>query len=690
MHYHTGPRLTDQLPLFNLSHVPNISALTNIIALGTKHVPIPRDVTDLELSNAAQRFYNSVSWQAHLVKHPPSNDDLYNPILRSTKPTRDFVPGRNPAPLKLLLAQVLYPLRHFSDASKARPYRSPQYLKQLSDFKRSHPELILQPADKNLGTTLMHITLYNSMVTTHLANSTNYRLISNNSNNNFALLSLTTARAHFLTLGRRICSHLQPDNPQIKKYMLEKMSTSATYDVPFFYVLPKLHKNKHPIPSRPLVAAVNWITTPISVLLGIMLLPVINEYEHILTNAYQLTTPLVTLEIIEDLDWLVTVDIESLYTSIDTRILSHILQEYHPDGLLSEMSDFINDNNFFQYDGRVFKQQSGIAMGTNAAPMLANLYLIPFDSTFDSNSSVKLFRRYLDDVFFIFRGTEADLLLLLAASNKAMTGIRTTFEYSRHTISYLDLQITMDHQIHRIRHSPHQKLLNRYQYLTQRSCHPPSTFRGFILGELTRYARLSSDPSRYYLTRALFRSRLLLRGYKPPYLDAIFKTHSWSWRSKIKPAPVRLLPLVIPYTLRPQVNDTAKASQRHKLDFRRFIPDSEFSVVFSKTASLGSYVSKSRISTSQSLLLSSTNDVLFPDINCLESSNIYSRRFGSPTQTLTSTSRPIILPNPTISTTISRKRKRTDPNLSANRASVKRHAPAASIYPSVLKHFSYQ
>ena len=71
------------------------------------------------------------------------------------------------------------------------------------------------------------------------------------------------------------------------------------------------------------------------------------------------------------------------------------------------------DNIFVQFGGRLFRQVIGIPMGTNCAPLLADLFLYSYENEFLDNMirsghrrlarSFNLSYRYTDDLFLITR-----------------------------------------------------------------------------------------------------------------------------------------------------------------------------------------------------------------------------------------------------------------------------------------------
>ena len=87
-------------------------------------------------------------------------------------------------------------------------------------------------------------------------------------------------------------------------------------------------------------------------------------------------------------------------------------------------------------------------MGKKYAPALANLYLLDFDNAAMSGLTTenriikpKMFKRYLDDIFFIWPGTVEEFKRFERYLNTITNGIKITFEYDKHEINFLDTVI---------------------------------------------------------------------------------------------------------------------------------------------------------------------------------------------------------------------------------------------------------
>ena len=84
------------------------------------------------------------------------------------------------------------------------------------------------------------------------------------------------------------------------------------------------------------------------------------------------------------------------------------------------MLDFLIDNIFVTFGGAIFQQQVGIPMGTNCAPLLADLFLYSYETDFlqiiIKNKKIKDARsfnftyRYIDDVLSINNNSFGRLL----------------------------------------------------------------------------------------------------------------------------------------------------------------------------------------------------------------------------------------------------------------------------------------
>jgi len=165
-----------------------------------------------------------------------------------------------------------------------------------------------------------------------------------------------------------------------KKEALFLLSKNRLFTVPHFYIIWKVLKN--PPVGRPIVAGYDWILTPASIFVGHFLKEFYCKFDGILTDSLSLVKILETTKFDEDCS-VFTIDFKSLYTNIPIDDAINCIKE-----LVMEFADVIQNadfviellnvilkNSLMTFNGEFFQQIFGVIMGTNVAPILANIYL---------------------------------------------------------------------------------------------------------------------------------------------------------------------------------------------------------------------------------------------------------------------------------------------------------------------------
>eukprot|EP00164_Ancoracysta_twista_P018004 GFYU01030922.1.p1 GENE.GFYU01030922.1~~GFYU01030922.1.p1 ORF type:complete len:321 (+),score=3.67 GFYU01030922.1:60-1022(+) len=169
-------------------------------------------------------------------------------------------------------------------------------------------------------------------------------------------------------------------------------------------------------------------------------------------------------------------------------------------------------------------------MGSPVSPTLATLYLDHWERALGlpQHIAVKLFRRFLDDIFMVYRpvrsndetttdvGKFKDLL-------EQIPGMKFTIE-SGDTVTFLDLEITLETKANRCRltYKTHIKPLSLHLYVPKHSCHPPHVLRGLVIAQLIRFARTNYHWEDYMARTSDFYEQLLNRGYTRTDLIDLF------------------------------------------------------------------------------------------------------------------------------------------------------------------------
>ena len=152
--------------------------------------------------------------------------------------------------------------------------------------------------------------------------------------------------------------------------------------------------------------------------------------------------------------FLFTVDFESLYTNIPVndeiemmkRLVFQFQNVISNAHFVIELLEIVLKNSLMTFDKEYFQQIFGIIMGTNLAPILANLYLAMLQEELKKKCVndrklkwPKLFLRFIDDGFGIMEGSKKDVEYWI----KQFNGLRKTIKIDKwsfgNSVEYMDI-----------------------------------------------------------------------------------------------------------------------------------------------------------------------------------------------------------------------------------------------------------
>ena len=196
------------------------------------------------------------------------------------------------------------------------------------------------------------------------------------------------------------------------------------------------------------------------------------------------------------------------------------------------MTEVLVDNIFVRFSGQLFQQRLGIPMGTNCAPLLADLFLYSYEYEFldklIKEGKRKLARkfslsyRYFDDLISFnnkrFKEFISDIY------PKELT-VSETIE-STSVASYLDLLFTRykNNNITTKLYDKHDAFgfhIVNFPFMLSNS--PSAPGYGVYASQLTRYACCCSNYSDFLSRHRAFVTRLLSQGYRVNCLSNTFK-----------------------------------------------------------------------------------------------------------------------------------------------------------------------
>ena len=186
------------------------------------------------------------------------------------------------------------------------------------------------------------------------------------------------------------------------------------------------------------------------------------------------------------------------------------------------MLEFLIDNIFVMFGGRVFQQTVGIPMGTNCAPLLADLFLYSYEADFIQGllkkNEKKLARsfnftfRYLDDVLSLNNSKFVDFVDRIYPIELE---IKDTTDTDR-SASFLNLHLEIDSE-GRLRTKPYDKRddfnfpIVNFPFICSNI--PAAPAYGVYISQMIRYSRACGSYQDILARGLLLTRKLLNQGF---------------------------------------------------------------------------------------------------------------------------------------------------------------------------------
>ena len=323
------------------------------------------------------------------------------------------------------------------------------------------------------------------------------------------------------------------DNLKIQGKLDGKMADKMKTDnpkTPRFYLLPKIHKPDNP--GRPVVSSIDCHTEKISHFVDHHLQPLNKALPSYVQDTTDFLQKLRALpeELPEDA-LLVTMDVRSLYTNVPNQegieaVKSYLQARAEPsDRNLSQviatfLSLILTLNNFV-FNDENYVQVNGASMGTKCAPSYASLFMGKFEETHilpKIRDLILIYVRYIDDIFFIWTGTERELLQFFSEINSVHPTIKFDYIYSRKNVNFLDSTVTI--LGNRLGTSVYTKPTDRKAYLHAKSYHPKSTKEAISFSQASRLRRICTEKNDFLELAEKLKNDLVNRGHNSDKVSA--------------------------------------------------------------------------------------------------------------------------------------------------------------------------
>ena len=575
-------RLVSDISNLGVNNISSYSPTNDelvVLALGLNYIPESKDVSNIEILQAFDEFSDCLLEREKPKQHERSfSNDPVDILRRKLKAKHKLRYGVDDTHMHEPPLHPTYETKSYLAKCKENiiqiTRKRNETIHRLSSEEsaavnavlwnlRTNELIVIKPADKNLGPTIMDRKWYISAGELILQDTHTYQAITsfnvNSIRNELILILHKFDHLKFkpntdLRYGSwqkedmfsLLQNHISQQTP-LARLLLEPFLDPDLFQACRGYFLPKLHKLEIPFPinppltqgrtppMRPICASIGWITYAVSVLLDILLKPLMFRLHSYILNSAGVAKHLNTAEFPANCA-LLSADVDSLYPSIDiTRGLDAINQALLEHGAPPKDREFtifllrwVLFNNVLEFNNKLYLQIRGTAMGTPCAVVFACIFMgmIERRALTSIYPIVPLYyKRFIDDILIIMASLQ-DCEALKQALNTIDPLIRVTGQPSLHNTNFLDLIIYKEsdfEQTHKLDLDLYQKPSNKFLFLPPSSEHAPHVPPGWITGYIRRIRTNCTREPNYIKRRNDFWNQLKDRGFQYHNLQNYFQ-----------------------------------------------------------------------------------------------------------------------------------------------------------------------
>ncbi|CAJ0954330.1 unnamed protein product [Ranitomeya imitator] len=528
-----GHPLTGETPdlVINISDYLLSPAELTVLQKGLSFCPTPA-WDSFQLEKDLERFFRTVRLKTHFglasntmgeVVHGSGNTmipELSISSLGLRTPSK-FSPPHTYHATETFISLVDREVKQFSHQQQLGFYPVHSNLslveKQALKSLQNNKTIIIKPADKGGAIVVMNYTDYTKEVIRQLSDPNTYDVIHRDPVTNIT------------TKIRSLLKHY------LDRHIIDQKTVSFLVNphpiTPVFYILPKIHKSLQNPPGRPIVASTDSVLSPLSVFLERILTPLVKKTKSYLLDTGHFLEIIQRQGTVPPESILVTLDVNSLYTSIThekgieaTRyLLESSDMSIDSTQFCLDLLDIVLRENYFLYEDTFYVQKCGTAMGANVAPAYANAYMNLFEIQHvfpnDLFSRFALgYHRYIDDIFFIWTGTSNSMLDFISQLNSIYPELQFTLHHSTESVPFLDTLVIKDTR-GGLSTDLYCKPTDSNSLLHYSSCHPRTTRDSLPRSQFNRVSRIVSNPEVRKERLDTVAQKFKLRHYPPRLLD---------------------------------------------------------------------------------------------------------------------------------------------------------------------------
>ena len=447
----------------NISNVPVTATEAQLLGKGKKFCPVELDPPVVRMQSELNRFYRMlrISW------HFDGQEDNRSNLEREFYHKSTWEPPKACKEIENFIEKMQENFDKWTPPKYIRDNLTKEERSILKNIQTEH-DIVYKWEDKGPSFTKMSKDQYLKAGEEELNNESVYKKFEED------LSDEVKKKCDAMVNGMLIRKEI-PE--KVALYLL-----SGEQNLCNFYHLLKTHKipsevenpqewlDLHGHPLRGIISGKGGPTERLASFVNYFLQPGMKDLPSFLQDTKH------TLQIIEDINQsidngelslegvaLVSLDVESMYNNMSEQLAGGATKEFLNESRkgdeesmrvqsssILEALDICLKNSFFSFNDKIYQQIGGVGTGYIFAPPYTCLGMGKFEKEmFSQNKSIlekiKLWKRFIDDVLMLFKGTQSECESLVNWLNSLQPGvIKFKYQYSTEVIEFLDLKIHLE------------------------------------------------------------------------------------------------------------------------------------------------------------------------------------------------------------------------------------------------------
>lgn len=513
----------DSVNVLNLSDYQLSVSELSVLERGLSFVPSPTKIFRSHITTAADQLTRNVKLEHYFRNSTNHTKEMF--VQKSS-----FNPNESCFPRNIRdFCNETYNLAKTCKLSTPKDNLSEAERKALSSLTNNN-SIIIRKADKGSTTVLLNKADYVSEALHQINNSKFYERL----DPSVRLDTKKLIQTQLYSLRRKgFISQKQLKFLQLSTSSVQKRT---------FYTLPKIHKDRKTWlsenipPGRPIVSDVGSPTYQIGKFISHQLKELSQTHPSYVKDSYHFLDKIRRLNVPPNAA-LVTLDVSSLYTNIDTSMGLQMVKEAmtqnkdpkRPDHEILSLLETCLNHNTFVFNDNEYIQKNGAAMGHSYCVEYANIVMAMWEQKAlakarNSGFAPLHYSRFIDDIFLIWPGNKESFLSFFNILNTFCPCIKLTYSFDLNTVNFLDITVYKGSNFintGKLDTNVFFKPTDSHLLLHKHSYHPRHIFKSVVKSQVLRFRRICSNDEEFNFNCSILFSALKKRHYSARFLRRI-------------------------------------------------------------------------------------------------------------------------------------------------------------------------